>query len=233
MDYLSVFTTGVSAFIVTNLDDLVILMLFFSQVDACFRRRHIVWGQYLGFALLVLTSLPGFLGSLMLPRSWIGLLGIVPIILGLSHLFESDATDQQESPLQQLTQTHFLAPQTYSVAALTVANGSDNIGVYAPLFANCTWMTLGVILILFSCLVGVWCYAAYQLMRLPTIAETLMRYGNQLVPYGLVGLGVIILWESRTLDDRGLVVIALSICVGYLLSFSLKVQLSEQENECS
>lgn len=233
MDCLSVFTTGVSAFIVTNLDDLVILMLFFSQVDAFFRRRHIIGGQYLGFALLVLTSLPGFLGSLILPRSWIGVLGIVPIILGCSHLFEPDATDQQESPLQQSTQTNFLSPQTYSVAALTVVNGSDNIGVYAPLFANCTWVTLGVILTLFFCLVGVWCYAAYQLMRLPAIAETLMRYGNQFVPYGLVGLGAIILWDSHTLEDRGLMVIALSICVGYLLYFSRKVQPSEQENECS
>ena len=43
-------------------------------------RRHIVVGQYLGFALLVVLSLPGFLGGLLLPRSWIGLLGVVPIL---------------------------------------------------------------------------------------------------------------------------------------------------------
>ena len=55
--------TGLTAFSATNIDDIVILTLFFSQVNAAFRRRHIVVGQYLGFGTLVLASLPGFFGS--------------------------------------------------------------------------------------------------------------------------------------------------------------------------
>lgn len=58
-----------------------------------------------------------------------------------------------------------------------------------PLFAHCTWETLSLILAIFFILVGVWCYAAYQLTRLPAIAEALTRYGNQFVPYVLIGLG--------------------------------------------
>lgn len=72
-------STSISAFAATNLDDLVILMLFFAQGDRL-RRRDIVSSQYLGFGLLVLASLPGFFGSLILPRLWIGLLGIMPVI---------------------------------------------------------------------------------------------------------------------------------------------------------
>jgi cadmium resistance transport/sequestration family protein len=217
MDVLTAFSTGVSAFAATNLDDIVILMLFFSQVDTLLRRRHIISGQYLGFTLLVLASLPGFFGSLILPRPWIGLLGIVPIILGLSRLLERE--DEAAATLQQprSTRMSFLSPQTYGVAALTVANGSDNVGIYVPLFANCSWPTLGLILAIFFALVGVWCYAAYQLTRLPAIADTLTRYGNQFVPYVLIGLGGMILWDSQTLADRGLLVIAVSICIGYLL----------------
>jgi cadmium resistance protein CadD (predicted permease) len=49
------------------------------MVNATFRSRHIVMGQYLGFTILVLASLPSFLGDLVLPRAWIGLLGLVPI----------------------------------------------------------------------------------------------------------------------------------------------------------
>lgn len=66
---------------------------------------------------------------------------------------------------------------------------SDNVGIYVPLFAHCTWETLSLILAIFFILVGVWCYAAYQLTRLPAIAEALTRYGNQFVPYVLIGLG--------------------------------------------
>jgi cadmium resistance protein CadD (predicted permease) len=38
--------TGITAFTATNLDDLVILTLLFSQVNTSFRCRHIVNGHY-------------------------------------------------------------------------------------------------------------------------------------------------------------------------------------------
>ena len=37
--------TGVAAFAATNVDDIFILMLFFSQVGGQFRNRHVVLGQ--------------------------------------------------------------------------------------------------------------------------------------------------------------------------------------------
>ena len=56
--------TGIVTFAATKVDDLFTLMLFFTQTDAAFRRRHIVAGQYLGFAVLVAISLLGFFGGL-------------------------------------------------------------------------------------------------------------------------------------------------------------------------
>ena len=46
-------STGAVAFSATNIDDIVILLLFFSQVNASFTPRHIVTGQYVGFAALI------------------------------------------------------------------------------------------------------------------------------------------------------------------------------------
>ncbi|OLP17066.1 transporter [Leptolyngbya sp. 'hensonii'] len=208
-------STGLTAFTATNLDDIIMLLLFFSQVNALFQRRHIVAGQYLGFTALVLASLPGFFGSLLLPRPWIGLLGIVPIAIGLNRLLNPD-TDAEEETIT-LDTTHspwaasFLSPYTYSVAAITFANGGDNIGIYMPLFASSTPEKLLTILGIFFTLVGVWCYAADRLTRLPAIAQTLTRYGNQLVPYVLIGLGVLILIDSHTLENRGLTVLVLVV----------------------
>jgi len=211
-------STGLTAFTATNLDDIVILLLFFSQVNAVFRRRHIVAGQYLGFGALVLASLPGFFGSLLFPRPWVGLLGIVPIAIGISRLLNQDEVDidheDSEPELQPATQSWFtsvLSPQAYSVAAITFANGGDNVGIYVPLFASSTWESLMAILAIFFSLVGVWCYTAYQLIRIPAIAETLTRYGNQLVPFVLMGLGVLILIDSHTLENRGLATLTLAI----------------------
>lgn len=215
-------STGFTAFTATNLDDIVILLLFFSQVNAGFRRRYIVTGQYLGFGALVLISLPGFFGSLLLPRPWIGLLGLLPIAIGLSRLFTPDrGEDDEVEPLMPQDGhwlTSVLSPQSYSVAAVTFANGGDNVGIYVPLFASSSWESLVAILGLFFSLVGVWCYTAYRLTQVPTIATALTRYGNQLVPFVLIGLGILILVDSHTLEHRGLVALTLAIGGGVVLN---------------
>lgn len=216
---LTAISTGLTAFTATNLDDILILMLFFSQVNACFRQRHIVAGQYLGLTALVLASLPSFFGSLLLPRPCVGLLGLVPIAIGLSRLVNSqeEEADSDETQTQPAWFSSFISPQTYSVAAVTFANGGDNIGIYMPLFASCTWQSLVIILSVFFSMVGVWCLAAYKLTQVPAIADNLTRYGNHLVPFVLISLGVLILVDSRTLENPGLAVLTLVVSGLYLL----------------
>jgi cadmium resistance transport/sequestration family protein len=217
-------STGITAFTATNLDDLLILLLFFSQVNAAFQRRHIFAGQYLGFAALVFASLPGFFGSLIFPPDWIGMLGLLPIAIGLSRLLNPETDDGEiDAELEQSESSFlrsFLSPQTYSVAAVTVANGGDNIGIYVPLFANNTLESLVVILGVFFALVGVWCYAAYRLIQMRAIADTLTRYGNQLVPFVLIGLGIAILVKSGTLANPTLSIISLVGCCFCLITLS-------------
>jgi cadmium resistance transport/sequestration family protein len=208
--------TGITAFTATNLDDLVILTLLFSQVNATFRRRHIVIGQYLGFCTLVIASLVGFLGGLVLPSHWIGLLGLVPITLGLNRLLnlESDLSSETDSETEFSHSSNFasfLSPQAYSVAAITIANGSDNVGIYMPLFANSTIWELLVIVAVFMLLVGVWCYITYKLTCKRAIANLLTRYGNNFVPFVLIGLGVFIILDSASLTPITLTVSCLSL----------------------
>jgi cadmium resistance protein CadD (predicted permease) len=193
--------TGLAAFVVTNIDDILILTLFFAQVDTTFCRRHIVIGQYLGFSLLLLASLPGFFGSYFVPPASIRLLGLVPVVIGLSGLLKFNEEENFSAKIQPETSlfSSWLSPQTYSVAAVTVANGSDNIGVYVPLFANSELESLLAILGVFLVLVGVWCYAAYQLTNLSAIAQFLTGYGSAFVPCALIGLGVFIVQESFVL----------------------------------
>ncbi|MBV8883204.1 MAG: cadmium resistance transporter [Chroococcidiopsidaceae cyanobacterium CP_BM_RX_35] len=222
--------TGIAAFTATNLDDLVILTLLFSQANATFRRRHIVVGQYLGFSALVLASLAGFLGSLVLPSHFIGLLGLVPIAIGLNQWLNQDS--KHEFPTQLAPESphpsawsSLLSPQTYSVSAITVANGSDNVGIYVPLFANSTLESLLVMIAVFLSMVGVWCYVTYKLTRQPAIANLLNRYGNSFVPFVLIGLGIFIV-----LDRTSLTPIALA---GSCLCLAVLVKQHELDGESS
>jgi cadmium resistance transport/sequestration family protein len=203
-------TEAIIAFAATNIDDIIILLLFFSQLDTHFRRRHIFIGQYLGFTAIILASLPGFFGGLVVSRVWIGLLGILPIAIGIKQLLnkETENTEIQTVNTNLETSTtskpilnlilSILSPQTYKVAAVTFANGGDNIGIYIPLFAGNNFASLIVILIVFFIMVGVWCAVAYLLGRQAKIAYILSRYGKKAVPFVLIALGLYIMYERGT-----------------------------------
>lgn len=196
--------SGIVSFAATNLDDIIILMVFFSQVNAHFRRRHIIIGQYLGFSTVIIASLPGFFGGLIIPHHWIGLLGLVPIAIGIRRLLQLNQDDNEVQTVSDEWRkspgilASVLAPQTYQVAVVTFANGGDNIGIYIPLFASSNLGNLSIIIGVFYLLVGVWCYIAYQLTLHPVVARFLTRYGHAIVPFILIGLGIYILIDSDT-----------------------------------
>ncbi|MHC5825214.1 MAG: cadmium resistance transporter [Nostoc sp.] len=204
------FSEGIIAFIATNIDDIIILLILFSQVNVNFRPRHILLGQYLGFTAIIILSLPGFFGGLVVQREWIGLLGLLPITIGLQQLIyrteETITVQTVSNDFNQSTPTNpvlafilsVLHPQTYKVAAITIANGGDNISVYITLFAGHDLASLGIILSIFFVMVGVWCAIAYFLSRQPTIAYILSRYGQAVVPFVLIGLGLFIMYERGT-----------------------------------
>lgn len=220
-----------SAFSATNIDDIFMLLLFFSRIqDHQLRPAEVVGGQFLGVGALVLFSLGAFFGQQLLPSTWLGLLGLLPISLGVSQLLERIEGGDAASCFGM----HDLATPPHSgwglagvvgVAAVTIANGSDNIGVYAPLFARATPQELAITLGVFGLMTALWCQLAWWLTRTPAIADILRRYSGALMPWVLVVLGVVILIDSHTLADRVLALVAVG-CLA-LMTLSLLRQLQE------
>ena len=222
--------TGITAFAATNIDDILILVLLFAQTsppinsqinsptnspqtneNPLVRPQHIVAGQYLGFGVLVLASLPGFVGGFMVPRPWLGWLGLVPIAIGINQLLQNSDPENNGQDVQTVTKqsqkqvlSRFINPQIYQVAAITVGNGGDNIGIYVPLFANSNLSQLLVILVVFLVMIAIWCGIAYSLTRHPLILKALARYGNTIVPLVLIALGIYIFIESETYKLLGI-----------------------------
>jgi cadmium resistance transport/sequestration family protein len=220
-EIIQVFSTAFVAFIATNIDDLLILTLLFSQINSFLRHWHIVIGQYLGLSFLILASLSGlFLGTFFLPISLIKWLGIVPIILGINLLLsEPEEKDSREDISAKISAEYssrwsrWLAPQTCGIAAITIANGSDNIGIYVPLFAASDSRSLIVTLVTFLVLVGVWCYLAYKLVSWHFLARIIPSYSQNLIPCIFIALGVFIVKES--------ILLTLVAFVGSLLTLFL------------
>lgn len=188
------------------------------ELISTFTHRQIIAGQYLGFTALVIASLPGLFGGLVLPANWIGNLGLIPIAIGITSLVnpEEDSSEETTAETEQLehrTFASFLSPQTYSVAAITIANGSDNISVYIPLFASTDLGSFLVIIAVFFLLIGVWCYSAYKLTHQTGIADVLTQYVNYFVPFLLIGLGTFIVLKSDALNPIKLLASCLCLVI--------------------
>ncbi|NTG50197.1 quaternary ammonium transporter [Agrobacterium rhizogenes] len=188
---------AVVLFASTNIDDIFVLLGFF--VDPKFRTRQIVIGQYLGIAALCGVSLLASMISLVIPAGYIGLLGLAPIFLGLKKLWEW----RKGSEIDDYPEDHGGASLGHgkiaAVAMVTIANGGDNISIYTPLFATRTMGEIAVIAVVFTVLTALWLSAAHFLINHPRIGAPIRRYGHRVVPFVLVALGMLILYEAGTI----------------------------------
>src|SRR4051812_16569630 len=75
---------AIGLFAVTNIDDILVLALFFGQ-GAGHRgaTRNIAAGQYLGFAAILAVATAAAFGATFLPGSAIPYLGLIPLALGI------------------------------------------------------------------------------------------------------------------------------------------------------
>lgn len=197
LEFLSSLLVAVIVFATTDLDNLLVLTVFFA--DPAMRPRNVVIGQFLGIGSLVLLSAASAFLALAVPAEWIGLLGIVPIILavrGFLRLFGPAAVDdpgRREQRLQAKTHSQVLA-----VTLVTMAHGADNVGIYIPLFARNPVM-IPVYVAVFAVMLTLSLQVGHALVKNRVLGERLRRYGRYVIPCVLLGLGVNILWGARPL----------------------------------
>lgn len=196
LDLFSFFGIGIAAFISSNIDDTFILILLFSSLS--FQTRHIFIGQFLGIGVLIMISALGSLIALVLPPYVIGLMGLIPIAIGIKRLVEHQERERTTSKKKIFhdNKRRSLIP-FLTVSAITISNGGDDIGVFTPLFAR--YNTAGEVTILvtiFMAMTVVWCIITYYFVNHPLIAIRIQRFGNIVTPFVLIGLGLYILADA-------------------------------------
>ena len=80
------FILSITSFIGTNIDDMFINTLFFSEAETKADSKRVVCGKYLGMGILIILSILGAFGLQFLPQHYIGYLGLVPICLGIKEI---------------------------------------------------------------------------------------------------------------------------------------------------
>ncbi|MFD7084217.1 cadmium resistance transporter [Streptomyces sp. NPDC059918] len=194
---LGIIGQAVGLFAVTNIDDILILALFFAQgAGRPGSTRRIVLGQYLGFAAILAVAVAAAFGATFLPESAVPYLGLLPLALGLKAAWQAWKDHRDGGGDEEGEQAKEGGPGPLEVAAVTFANGGDNIGVYVPVFATAGAGGMSVFAVVFLVLVAVWCFAGKFFATRPVVAKALARWGHILLPLVLIAIGLLILIEG-------------------------------------
>ena len=187
------FILSITSFIGTNIDDIFINTLFFSEAKTRADNRNIVIGKYVSMGALILLSVLGAFGLQFLPQQYIGYLGLIPIGLGIKEIFvaiTSRKTDEADETAEKSSN------KTLNTALITMANGADNIGVYVPLFAGFTVWEILLTVCVFLILIAAWCFLGKLLANLPVIRNAIAKYKTVIVPTVYIALGIYVLLKN-------------------------------------
>ena len=183
----------------TAVDLLIILMLFFAKRKSRKDIINIYLGQFLGSVSLILLSLLfAFVLNYIPSKEILGLLGLIPIFLGLKVLFLGDS-DGEAIAKEGLRKDN--KNLIFLVAMITFAScGADNIGVFVPYFTTLNLADLIVALLTFLVMIYLLVFSAQKLAQVPSVGETLEKYSRWFIAVVYLGLGIYILIENNSFD---------------------------------
>ena len=183
----------------TAIDLLIILMLFFSKRKSRKDIINIYLGQFLGSGSLILLSLLfAFVLNYIPSKEILGLLGLIPIFLGLKVLLLGDS-DGEAIAKEGLRKDN--KNLIFLVAMITFAScGADNIGVFVPYFTTLNLANLIVALLTFLVMIYLLVFSAQKLAQVSSVGETLEKYSRWFIAVVYLGLGIYILIENNSFD---------------------------------
>ena len=183
----------------TAVDLLIILMLFFAKRKSRKDIINIYLGQFLGSVSLILLSLLfAFVLNYIPSKEILGLLGLIPIFLGLKVLLlgDSDGEAIAKDGLRKDNKNLI-----FLVAMITFAScGADNIGVFVPYFTTLNLANLIVTLLTFLVMIYLLVFSAQKLAQVPSVGEILEKYSRWFIASVYLGLGIYILIENNVFD---------------------------------
>ena len=174
--------TSIIAYISTNIDDIFVLMILLAQTKA---KGRMIAGHFLGVGLLTAISMLGALGLQNLPLKYVGLLGLVPIFLGIKAWFDRDNGEVEAKSVGIL-----------SMAIITLGNGADNVGVYIPLFTGFSAGERIGAVVIFAAMTALWVWLANSLAEFPKIKAVIEKYKAIAIPVVFIALGLFIILDS-------------------------------------
>jgi cadmium resistance protein CadD (predicted permease) len=161
------------------------------------RARRIAVGQVIGFTLLVLAAGGAAAVLYEFSAAVVGLLGLVPLAIGVRGLFRVQGT-VRAAPGARTATRRAVGRSLPAAALVTIGAGGDNLAAYIPLFRVSGTTNIVAILLVFAA--GEVALTAVILGggRHPRARAVMDRLGTVAVPVLLCAIGVLVMAEAGT-----------------------------------
>ena len=191
---------GVVTYWSTDIDLLIILMLFFAKIKDKKGVRDIYIGQFLGSGLLILVSL--FFAVILhyVPdKRLLGFLGIIPVFLGIKALIlgDSDGEKMANEKLKDTNQNNLIKTLIFITI---VSCGADNVGLFVPYFISLALPKLLITLIVFLIMIFLLVFIAQKSVSIPTVGTVLEKYSRWFIGIVYIFIGGSVLIENGSIQ---------------------------------
>jgi len=194
-DVLTIIAVSAGAFIATNLDNLILLIALYSRYE---NHPRTVTAGYIGGMVLIgaICLVIGF-GGALIPISYLGMLGVIPVfmgVMGLLQLFRSRQVEvNTRFAMESSRKTIFLA-----VLITQLSNGADSIITFSVFLADSTPATDYLIALTFLVMIGIYAGVAIYSLNHRKLSNFLDRYGRYVTPLILILVGVYIITNTAS-----------------------------------
>ncbi|NTU88942.1 MAG: cadmium resistance protein CadD [Actinobacteria bacterium] len=191
-------SASIAAFIATGIDELIVLTVIFAKMRAPRNVRDVYIGQELAMIVLLAISLLVGRGIAAITQEWVGILGIIPIAIGIKVAIvgESDTDDSERTIMSNLAKRSSLV---VGVALIAIGGGAEELSVYIPFFASLSGAELVAAVATFLILVPVWCAFCRKISKLPHLEDTVEKYERIIIPVFFIAIGFFVLAENHTI----------------------------------
>jgi cadmium resistance protein CadD (predicted permease) len=182
------------AFLSTNIDNALVGVAMVASAPPE-KAKRIAYGQAFGFVVIVIVAVATAIALFDVPTKAIGLLGLVPLVLGIRGLIALRHAEGRERVARRAFGSGFFA-----AALVTMGAGGDNLAVYIPLFRVAGGVGRGATAFVF--LVGEVLLTLFILSagRHPRTRAITTHIGVIAAPLLYCAIGVLVLVESGTLS---------------------------------
>ena len=189
--------SAVAVFLATSVDELVVLTTIFAYAERRKAVGQVYAGQLISQVVLLAISVLVASGVEAVSQRGIGLLGIVPIVLGIRVLLGGDDEDEAQKAANRLRSR---ASFTLVVALIAIGGGGEELAVFIPFLGSLATPELIAALVTLVVLVPVWCRVSQRIASIKRIQGWIARYQRIFVPVVFISLGVFVIIDSGILD---------------------------------